>query len=85
MSEFDEVSTNYEDILSIGLSLSGENSDYFAHKRVEHTAKLQAGINAKSETIMDYGLKPLTPKNSSPSMSQKNLWTFLKRAIKTNN
>ena len=55
MAEFDEVSANYEEILSRGLSLSGENSDYFANKRVEHMAKLQAGINAKSETIMDYG------------------------------
>jgi trans-aconitate methyltransferase len=55
MSEFDKVSKNYEEILSRGLSLSGESSDYFAHKRVEHMAKLQASINAKSETIMDYG------------------------------
>lgn len=55
MPEFDEVSANYEKILSRGLSLSGESSDYFAHKRVEHTAKLQASIKAKSETIMDYG------------------------------
>ena len=55
MSEFDKVSANYEEILDRGLSLSGENSEYFAHKRVEHTAKLQADINAKSETIMDYG------------------------------
>ena len=76
MAEFDEVSANYEEILSRGLSLSGENSDYFANKRVEHMAKLQAGINAKSETIMDYGcgtggsvrylLDTFNPKSSSP-------------------
>ena len=29
-SEFDEVSANYEKVLSRGISLSGENSDYFA-------------------------------------------------------
>ena len=76
MAEFDEESSNYEEILSRRLSLSEENSDYFANKRVEHMAKLQAGINAKSETIMDYGcgtggsvrylLDTFYPKNSSP-------------------
>ena len=33
-SEFDEVSANYEKVLSRGISLSGENSDYFASNRV---------------------------------------------------
>ena len=55
MSEFDEVSKNYEEVLSRGISLSGENSDYFARNRVAHTTKLHAGMDAKSETIMDYG------------------------------
>ena len=55
MSEFDVVSPKYKEELNRGISLSGENSDYFAFKRVEHTAKLHASIHAKSETIMDYG------------------------------
>lgn len=55
MAEFDEVSANYEEVLSRGISLSGENSDYFARNRVDHTAKLHACVDAKSETIMDYG------------------------------
>jgi trans-aconitate methyltransferase len=54
-TEFDQVSANYEKVLSRGISLSGENSNYFASKRVEHMAKLHSGIHAKSETIMDYG------------------------------
>ena len=54
-SEFDKVSTNYEEALSYGLSLSGENADYFASNRVEHVAKLHTDVHAKSETIMDYG------------------------------
>ena len=54
MSEFDQVSASYEENLSLGISLSGENSDYFARNRVEHMAKLHAG-NARTETIMDYG------------------------------
>ena len=55
MSEFDEVSANYEEVLNRGISLSGESVDYFARKRVDHTAKLHAYIDGKSETIMDYG------------------------------
>ena len=55
MCEFDEVSANYEEVLSRGISLSGEKSDYFAHNRVDHTAKLHACVDAKSETIMDFG------------------------------
>ena len=54
-SEFDKVSTNYEEALSYGISLSGENADYFASNRVEHVAKLHTDVHAKSETIMDYG------------------------------
>ena len=54
-SEFDEVSTNYEEALNYGISLSGENADYFASNRVEHVAKLHTDVHAKSETIMDYG------------------------------
>ena len=55
MSDFDEVSLNYEEILDRGISLSGEKSDYFAYNRVNHTAKLDAQFHAKSEKIMDYG------------------------------
>lgn len=55
MCEFNEVSANYEEVLSRGISLSGENSDYFAHNRVDHTAKLHACVDAKAETIMDFG------------------------------
>ena len=54
-SEFDKVSTNYEKALNHGISLSGENADYFASNRVEHVAKLHTSVHAKSETIMDYG------------------------------
>jgi len=55
MSEFDNVSENYEDALSLGISLSGENSDYFACIRVDHMARVHARIQAKTTKIMDYG------------------------------
>ena len=54
-TEFDQVSENYENVLNRGISLSGENSNYFASNRVAHMAKIHSDIHAKSETIMDYG------------------------------
>lgn len=90
MSEFDKVCSNYEKVLNRGISLSGENSDYFALKRVEHMAKLQADMNAKSETIMDYGcgtggsvkylLEAFTPKKLiAVDVSEKSLGILKKR------
>ena len=55
ITEFDKLSARYEENLTLGISLSGENSDYFARHRVDHMAKLHAGFNSKTETIMDYG------------------------------
>tara|TARA_B100002019_G_C21179263_1_gene552763 strand:- start:59 stop:742 length:684 start_codon:yes stop_codon:yes gene_type:complete len=55
MPDFDEVSLNYEEMLDRGICLSGEKSDYFAYKRVNHTAKLDGQFHANSEKIMDYG------------------------------
>ena len=55
MSEFDRVSKKYEEALNLGISLSGENSDYFARTRVDHMARVHARIHAKTKTIMDYG------------------------------
>jgi SAM-dependent methyltransferase len=55
VSEFDEISSNYEKILDHGISLSGEKSDYFAFNRVDHIAKLDTQFRGKSEKILDYG------------------------------
>jgi SAM-dependent methyltransferase len=55
MSEFDNISSKYEEILNRGISLSGENSEYFAVNRVDYAAKLHAKNNLKSKIIMDYG------------------------------
>ena len=54
-AEFDEVSSNYDELLSKGLSLSGESSDYFAQKRVHHSAKLLTSFNKMPDKIIDYG------------------------------
>ena len=53
--EFDEVSSNYEEILNKGLSLSGENSGYFAKKRVIHSSNLLSSHAQNPLRIMDYG------------------------------
>ena len=55
MSEFDKASSKYEEILNRGISLSGENSEYFAFNRVNHIARLHANNNAKSRILMDFG------------------------------
>ena len=56
MPDFNEVSLNYEKMLDRGICLSGEKSDYFAYKRVNYSAKLDAQFHANySEKIMDYG------------------------------
>ena len=41
-TEFDQVSENYENVLNRGISLSGENSNYFASNRVAHMAKIHS-------------------------------------------
>ena len=55
MSQFDKVSSNYDEELDRGICLSGEKSDYFAYNRVAHTAKLNAQSHANSRKILDYG------------------------------
>lgn len=55
MTEFDEISSNYEKILDHGIFMSGEKSDYFAYNRVDHTAKLDAQFQSNSRKILDYG------------------------------
>ena len=52
---FDDVSSNYEELLSKGLSLSGETSNYFAEKRVNHSKTEYSKLGNKPGCIMDYG------------------------------
>ncbi|MEC8043064.1 MAG: class I SAM-dependent methyltransferase [Verrucomicrobiota bacterium] len=55
LSEFDKVSSNYENQLNCGISLSGEDSSFFAKKRVEHMLQINKRFNPAHEIIMDYG------------------------------
>ena len=52
---FDDVSSNYEELLSKGLSLSGETSDYFAKRRVKHCKTESRKLGIKTNCILDYG------------------------------
>jgi len=52
--EFDAVSSKYQKYLQRGLSLSGENSNYFAQKRVRHMIKFGAS-DFRCRSIMDFG------------------------------
>lgn len=90
MTEFDKISKNYEELLSRGISLSGENSDYFAQNRVYHSAKLHSSKKAESKLIMDFGcgtggsieylLESFTPEQlTAVDVSQKSLDVVMKK------
>ena len=55
LSEFDKVSSNYENQLNCGISLSGEDSSFFAKKRVEHMSEIIKRFKSDHKFIMDYG------------------------------
>jgi SAM-dependent methyltransferase len=52
---FDTYATNYDDALARGLSVSGEDKEYFARKRVEWLARCLRHLSVTPESIMDFG------------------------------
>lgn len=54
--EFDQFASSYEADLSKGLSVTGEDKDYFARMRVEWLAKLFDDMGVRCpKSILDYG------------------------------
>ena len=53
VSTFDAFVESYEEACGRGLALSGESRDYFAQQRVQHSARLCAGM--KPRRILDFG------------------------------
>jgi SAM-dependent methyltransferase len=51
--DFDDYATGYDEALQRGVSVSGENKDYFARGRVEWLARCLGG--AKPHRALDYG------------------------------
>jgi SAM-dependent methyltransferase len=52
---FDEYATGYDLALDQGISISGEDKNYFARRRVEWLRRCLQEISAPLKTVMDYG------------------------------
>jgi trans-aconitate methyltransferase len=53
--EFDQYAANYNQALAQGISVSGENQDFFAQGRVEWLAQCLGQISVTPRAVMDYG------------------------------
>ena len=52
---FDHYAENYDAALAQGISVSGENKDYFAHGRLAWLSKRLRQRQAQIKTVMDFG------------------------------
>jgi SAM-dependent methyltransferase len=52
---FDSYADDYDAALAEGISISGENKDYFARRRIEWLRDCLAANEAAPEKVMDYG------------------------------
>jgi 2-polyprenyl-3-methyl-5-hydroxy-6-metoxy-1,4-benzoquinol methylase len=55
MSDFDRYSATYDDVLNAGLSVTGEDKEYFAAARVRWTARQLESLAAATYTVLDFG------------------------------
>lgn len=54
-SEFDRYAGNYDVVLNNALSTTGEDKDYFAHKRARHFADCLRWLHVTPTRVLDYG------------------------------
>ncbi len=54
-AEFDEYAAGYDAVLSQGLAVSGEDKNFFAHGRIQWLQRCLAGIDARPQSVMDFG------------------------------
>ena len=54
-SRFDDYARNYDSALKLGLSLSGESKEYFAHQRVRWLAARLSDLGVRPFQVLDYG------------------------------
>jgi len=54
-AEFDQFATSYNKDLSKSLAVTGEGRDFYAHGRIDWTAKCAADLGLKVRRILDYG------------------------------
>lgn len=53
--EFDRYAKNYDEALAQGISVSGEDKDFFARGRVEWLSRCLKTLNFQPTTILDFG------------------------------
>ena len=53
--QFDAFAADYDAALARGLSVSGEDKNYFARGRIQHTARCLASIGIDVQRAMDFG------------------------------
>src|SRR5258705_6877345 len=54
-AQFDTFAENYDRALAEGISVSGEDKNYFAQGRIEWLAKLLQSLRFAPERILDFG------------------------------
>jgi len=54
-SEFDRYAANYDEALAKGISVSGEDKDFFARGRVEWLARRLKSVSFEASSILDFG------------------------------
>ena len=54
-AEFDDYAQNYDSALSKGISLSGEDRDFFAQRRIELLTKNLVALDFRATKVMDFG------------------------------
>jgi SAM-dependent methyltransferase len=55
MSEFDSYAEDYEAALQHGISVSGENADFFAKSRVAWLSQCLPGLQCEPNNVLDFG------------------------------
>jgi len=53
--QFDEYADNYDAALDRGISLSGEDKNYFARRRIDWLRYCLRGLTERPQRVMDYG------------------------------
>jgi SAM-dependent methyltransferase len=53
--QFDEYARNYDKALAQGISVSGEDKDFFARGRVEWLARRLQSLSVQPKTVLDFG------------------------------
>lgn len=54
-TDFDEFAEDYDAALAEGISLSGEDKNYFARGRINHLARVLERLGEKPRQVMDFG------------------------------